>query len=862
MAFTTSKGSQLAPDSPEALFRDLRGRSVQGLLSQQADMLRAYAASGGDKADVALQLPTGSGKTLVGLLIAEWRRRRLGERAIFLCPTRQLVNQVVENATRKYGIRVHGLAGPWKEFDPAHSAEYRTAEAVAVTTYSAVFNTNPFFGDPQTIVLDDAHAAENYISTMWSLRVPRTTQEALFRNFVTALRPAFSETDFQRVLSENPNHWDESWIETVPSTKILPIAPALEALLDEHCQDGELNFKWTCLKGHLLACNIFLSTREILVRPLIPPTSTHAPFAGARHRVYMSATLGAGGDLERTTGRRAIHRISPPAGYEKQGVGRRLFIFPGRSLDEAKSREMVSAAISQTGRALYLVPSDAKAEKVRGWLRPREGATFFDAQDLEQSKGPFVATPRAIALVANRYDGIDLLGDECRMLVIDGFPRTTNLQEQFLVTRMAAGVLLDERIGTRLAQGFGRCTRSDTDFAAVVILGDDLSGHLMRREHRAHFHPELQAEIEFGLTQSRDLTVEDFIENVRIFLEQGKEWQAVEPQVLSIRDHLERVPRPGEADLARSVGAEVAYADALWAGDLVGALAAAEAVLAALLSAPLRGYRALWNYLAGSCAWRLADQGQAGLEDRAKDYFRRAAAAAIGVQWLHEVAREIAGEEAEAEPHRQALQGLVCGIEAQLDHLGLAHDRNFEREVADVMKGLWGTGSPAFERAHVALGRLLGYQVGGEETEGAPDAWWQADESLVVVFEDNVDGNPSSSLSTTKVRQAASHEKWIRERLGLSAEALVIPALVTSRKTIDGIALPHGRELRYWHLDDFRAWTQRAIDVLRQARPLYSGRPELSWRGDTAGRLRTAGVDVGSLLTLLGRVRVSDLVTR
>jgi hypothetical protein len=40
-------------------------------------------------------LPTGSGKTLVGLLIGEWLRRKNKERVVFLCPTRQLVNQVI-----------------------------------------------------------------------------------------------------------------------------------------------------------------------------------------------------------------------------------------------------------------------------------------------------------------------------------------------------------------------------------------------------------------------------------------------------------------------------------------------------------------------------------------------------------------------------------------------------------------------------------------------------------------------------------------------------------------------------------------------------------------------------------------------
>ena len=48
-------------------------------------------------------------------------------------------------------------------------------------------------------------------------------------------------------------------------------------------------------------------------------------------RIYwynMSATLGAGGDLERITGRSAIHRIPAPTGWDRQGIGRRFFIIP------------------------------------------------------------------------------------------------------------------------------------------------------------------------------------------------------------------------------------------------------------------------------------------------------------------------------------------------------------------------------------------------------------------------------------------------------------------------------------------------------------------------------------------------------
>jgi replicative superfamily II helicase len=101
-----------APADPEALFGELPRTpiGVGALWSHQADHLRTYAEEHQHSPDVALELPTGSGKTLVGLLIAEWRRRTLGQRIGYACPTKQLARQVLSKA-RDQGIPVVLLIG-------------------------------------------------------------------------------------------------------------------------------------------------------------------------------------------------------------------------------------------------------------------------------------------------------------------------------------------------------------------------------------------------------------------------------------------------------------------------------------------------------------------------------------------------------------------------------------------------------------------------------------------------------------------------------------------------------------------------------------------------------------------------------
>ena len=53
-----------------------------------------------------------------------------------------------------------------------------------------------------------------------------------------------------------------------------------------------------------------------------------------------------------------------------------------------------------------------------------------------------------------------------------------NAQERFLMTRMAANALYNERIQTRVVQAIGRCTRSLEDYSAVVVSGEELPDYL------------------------------------------------------------------------------------------------------------------------------------------------------------------------------------------------------------------------------------------------------------------------------------------------------------------------------------------------------------------------------------------------
>src|SRR5712692_3907706 len=165
-----------APESPEALFTLLRPSAVKYLWSHQADALREYAKIPPTESNVAIELPTGAGKTLVGLTIAEYHRRANRARVAYLCPTKQLVGQVTELA-QGYGLHVVAFTGPGAAYDQTDLTAYARSQAVAVSTYDAIFNTAPTINDPQFLVLDDAHAGEAPVASLWAVTAVRGDED-------------------------------------------------------------------------------------------------------------------------------------------------------------------------------------------------------------------------------------------------------------------------------------------------------------------------------------------------------------------------------------------------------------------------------------------------------------------------------------------------------------------------------------------------------------------------------------------------------------------------------------------------------------------------------------------------------------
>lgn len=576
MAFKVRKAESNNFSTPQEMFQDNKFKSIKGILDYQSQVLHHYLSTLSGSAitskNVAFELPTGSGKTLVGLLIAEFHRRKYNRKCLFLCPTNQLVSQVCEQAQSQYGIDVIPFTGHQINYEVSSKTKYRLAQAIGVTTYSSFFAVNSFFDNPDILIFDDVHSSENYIIDNWSLNIERNSHSTLFFQVVSLLADVIGESGLSRLTEDDPYRGDiMNWNDLLPQPLLKEKMTALHDLLNAGTKDTNLRYAWGRIADNLADCQIYVSWNTILIRPYIPPTETHEAFNKSSQRIFMSATLGRSGELERLAGCRKIKRLPVVSDWDTKGLGRRFFIFPDLSLSTDAHNEILVKLHKEARHSVLIVPNNNDKENIADLLKKKiDGIEIFDVNDLMESKNAYCQSENAMVIMANRFDGIDFPDDESRMLFIYNLPKITHLQEKFFVGKMAASLLYSERIKTRIVQAVGRCTRNASDYSVVCILGDSILNEITSEKIQSTYHPEMRAEISFGVDNSTDFSnVDDILENVRLFYERGEAWESAESEIVNLRNQFISKGKDAAVEkiyekLFEAAQIEVEYQYALW----------------------------------------------------------------------------------------------------------------------------------------------------------------------------------------------------------------------------------------------------------------------------------------------------------
>lgn len=859
--FRTSSSEAPKPESIVLMFRDLnRDPSVKYLYSHQDKVLEEYYQNHLQSKDLAIELPTGTGKTLVGLLIAEYRRRALKERIVFLCPTKQLCFQVNEQA-RRYGIKTALLVGSQSKYNPALFYDYQQGKAIAITTYSGVFNTNPRINDPEVIICDDAHAADNYIADLWTLSISRSTHKDLYMSLYRALESIIPDHMAHKIETGGSSRFDEysvDLISTIASHRY--ISQIVQIIGDFVSEYDDLEYSWSVLSSHLEACSLYISPRSLEIRPLIPPTQTHPSFSNAKQRIYMSATLGEDGDIERVFGVKKIARLPIPEEWHKRSTGRRLILFPCLS-DNQKPEDAAIAMLRKVDRVLILVPDKNTLE---GWEKklPKSYEIIKSGQ-IEQNLEAFTkSSKRSVLLLATRYDGIDLPGNDCRFMILDGEPSASGLQEMYMRTGLGASSQLHNRIRTRVTQALGRCTRDESDYSVVVILGDKLTQRCCTNSFTQGMHPEIQAEIAFGLDNSRDEDDEpaDFVGLSEALLKRVPEWQEAEQSIRNRRDSFSKIPDSTAEALKKSMPHELEYVYASWKGQHEDALNITTKVLTALEGGEdLKPYRAFWYHQAATSAFLAWYHSKnESFKFAAISNLEKASDTSRNIAWLDRLRSQLSGKAIDDAHKGLPTQEWFLRISNLLEQWKIVGG-NYAKQVSKVQNNIENKEAKVFESGLNSLGQMLGANTYQWTDDGAPDGLWIFNGWCAFVFEAKTNESPDGGISLDTVTQARRHEERVRADQLIPSFLPCFTVVISPRTSIHKLSIPHVEEIFYISHDEVIKLFNDTSVALERVRAAASGSTEEALQVNALQVYSERAVALQNVKDRLLKIKLKDL---
>jgi len=498
---------------PDRIFAGLiKQQEYEYLRGVQTEILEEWFTRRKDK-DIILKMNTGAGKTLVGLLILQSALNEGCGPAVYLCPDYQLVEQVMKKAM-EYGIKC-------VKFDKTKTfpQEFLNCEAILVAVFDMVFNGQSKFDrygiDVGTIIMDDAHSCISKTREKFTIKLSRELSEynQLFKLFENDLKrqdlgaSKDIELGYDLVDVMQVPHWAwSSKIDTVVSILSDGASKGKTSKLNDLIA---LYFTWPLLKKNIESCFCFISTNYIEITPFCIPVKQVKTFYNAKRRIFMSATLLDDSLLIKELDVSEDAVLNPLKNKMYYNIGERMILLPSL-LHNSLNYETIPALckmLADEGKNSVILVSTFHKKVVKRW--EDVGADIAKSGDIVEKVENLNKSNNNLLVLANRYDGIDLKGNQCRVLVIDGLPAGANLYEKYCNDVRPSSKILRSIQSQRIEQGIGRSTRSSNDYSVVIIIGTELVTFMSMNENKVFLSPQTKMQVEIGLNFSKKIKIDE-----------------------------------------------------------------------------------------------------------------------------------------------------------------------------------------------------------------------------------------------------------------------------------------------------------------------------------------------------------------
>lgn len=446
-----------------------------------------------------IKMNTGSGKTIVGLLILKsCLNEKIGP-AVYVVPDKYLTVQVIKEA-KDLGINVT---------EDFNSLDFKSGEAILIINAYKLFNGKSVFGVDKinqeigSIIIDDAHACLDIIEKQFSIEIPFSTALAneLFSLFETSLKSQ-NDIKIQEIVDGNRALAMPVPFWTWQSKREDFISLVRKYIHSEASEYSSLKFGWDLIKANIELCNCIIGNDKFEITPIFLPIEHIPSFLHAKRKVFMSATMSDENVFVSHFNLKSDDLQAAIVGDVSSDMGERLILIPQKLLPQTNDEQLKKyyKQLSESQNVVVLVPSTYRANF---WEDCAD--KIVRAENILTTVDELKEKHVGLTVIINKYDGIDLPKDACRVLVLDGLPDIrSNIGKIREATLIQSKEYLKQVI-QKIEQGMGRGVRSRDDYCVVFLMGRTLLERLYVSNAQSFFTATTQAQLNLSDNVSKQL---------------------------------------------------------------------------------------------------------------------------------------------------------------------------------------------------------------------------------------------------------------------------------------------------------------------------------------------------------------------
>ena len=525
MSIDFSRLSSVSPSSeatePRRIFAALPSKSTKYAYPRdvQAEVWDQWHQRRNEP-DLLVKMNTGSGKTVVGLLILQSSLNEGVGPCVYVAADNYLLEQVQRDA-EELGLSVT---------DDITSSQFRNNRSILAVNIHRLVNGRSVFGTTSTgvrinigtLLVDDIHACLTRVEEQFTLRIPRhhPTYEALLQQFEHELERQ-SLHRYRSICDGDTSH-----VMQVPFWAWTSNLARVVEVLNPHRDDDEFRFIWPLVSDNLHLCRVGFGAHQIQIGLPLPTIDTIPTIRRAHRRIYMTGTFP-------DTTILVTHFSADPTSVSRpitpstaSDIGDRMILTPHDTHPQSNESELrdILFEFANEHNVVVIVPSHRRA------LEWRElGARVYDKATISDGVTALKSGHVGLVVLVNKYDGIDLPEDACRILAIDGLPETSEELERLEELALSDTSIFLTRQIQRIEQGMGRGIRSNEDWCVVLLMGWRLTERLYSGGATELFSPATRAQLELSQSladQLREHPISELVDVISKCLERDPAWVA------------------------------------------------------------------------------------------------------------------------------------------------------------------------------------------------------------------------------------------------------------------------------------------------------------------------------------------------